>query len=65
MFNLPKLIILALGALAVWYGYRAIKGEIGRVRSQLRKAEEDKNKTVNEVQPLEKDKDGVYRIKDD
>jgi len=65
MFNLPKLIILALVALAVWYGYRAIKGEIGRVRSQLRKAKEEKNKSVNQVQPLEKDKDGVYRIKDD
>jgi hypothetical protein len=64
MFNLPKLIILILGAAAIWYGYRAIKRELLRARTQLRKAEEEKSGSEM-IQPLEKDTDGVYRIKDD
>ena len=64
MLNLPKLIILILGAAAIWYGYRFVKRELGRVREQLREAEEEKNGT-SKIQPLEKDKDGVYRVKDD
>ena len=64
MFNLPKLIILILAAAALWYGYRAIKKELLRVRTQLRDAE-DENDMAGKVQPLEKDDDGVYRIKDD
>jgi|GEM_PF-6856106 len=64
MFNLPKLIILMLAAGAVWYGYKAIKKELLRARGQLRDAEEEKGGAGN-VQPLEKDDDGVYRVKDD
>lgn len=64
MFNLPKLIILGLGATAIWYGYKAVKREIGRVREELRKAEVKKSGEA-EIQPLEKDEDGVYRLKDD
>ncbi len=64
MFNLPKLIILILGAAAIWYGYKAIKREVLRVRTQLRETEKEKN-AAEEIQPLEKDADGVYRIKDD
>lgn len=65
MFNPVKLIILILVGLAVWYGYRAVKREIGRVRAQLRKAEAEKSSAEAKIQPLEKDADGVYRIKDD
>jgi hypothetical protein len=64
MFNLPKLIILILAAAALWYGYRAIKRELLRARAQLRDAEEEKG-GADKVQPLEKDDDGVYRVKDD
>ncbi len=64
MFNLPKLIILALGAAAIWYGYKIVKREIGRVREELNKAEAGQD-AANEIQPLEKDADGVYRLKDD
>ncbi len=64
MFNLPKLIILALGAAAVWYGYKLVKREMARVREELHKAEVEKSGEGN-IQPLEKDKDGVYRLKDD
>ena len=64
MFNLPKLIILALGAAAIWYGYQLVKREVTRVREELRKAEVDKS-GESKVQPLEKDADGVYRLKDD
>jgi hypothetical protein len=64
VFNLPKLIILGLVAAAIWYGYRVIKREIVRVRTQLREAEDEK-KQKSEIQPLEKDQDGVYRLKDD
>ncbi|MCP4185668.1 MAG: hypothetical protein GY761_20585 [Hyphomicrobiales bacterium] len=64
MFNLPKLIILILAAAALWYGYRAIKRELIRARAQLRDAEEE-NGGAGKVQPLEKDDDGVYRVKDD
>ncbi len=64
MFNLPKLIILILGAVVIWYGYKAIKREVSRARAQLRKAEEEKSGTER-VQPLAKDADGVYRVKDD
>jgi hypothetical protein len=64
VFNLPKLIILGLVAAAIWYGYRVLKREVGRVRDQLRKIQ-DAKKQESEVQPLEKDEDGVYRLKDD
>ena len=64
MFNLPKLIILILAAGAVWYGYKAIKRELIRARAQLREAEDDKD-GAGKVQPLEKDEDGVYRVKND
>ena len=64
MFNLPKLIILILGAAAIWYGYKAIKREVIRARAQLREAEEEKNGS-EKIQPLEKDADGIYRVKDD
>ena len=64
MFNLPRLIIFALAAAAIWYGYRAIKREIIRVREELRKAEVGED-GESEIQPLEKDADGVYRLKDD
>ncbi len=64
MFNLPKLIILVLGAAAIWYGYKAIKREVLRARTQLREAEKEKSGS-EEIQPLEKDADGVYRVKDD
>ncbi|MCF6322180.1 MAG: hypothetical protein L3J32_10490 [Rhizobiaceae bacterium] len=64
MFNLPKLLILILVVGAVWYIYRAIKREMNRVREELRKAEVDKSST-GEPQPLVKDKDGIYRLKDD
>ena len=64
MFNLPKLIILALGVAALWYGYRAIKRELARVKSQLGNAQ-DKKSATGPIQPLEKDADGVYRLKDD
>ncbi len=61
MFNLPKLIIMGLAAGAIWYGYKAVKREMARVREELRKTDNpDEN-----VQPLEKDDDGVYRLKDD
>ncbi len=61
VFNLPKLIIMALAAGAIWYGYKAVKREMARVREELRKTDNpDEN-----VQPLEKDDDGVYRLKDD
>ena len=65
MFNPAKLIILILAAVAIWYGYRAVKREIGRVRAQLRKAKSEKSDSNAKIQPLEKDADGVYRIKDD
>jgi membrane protein implicated in regulation of membrane protease activity len=64
MFNLPKLIILILAAAAVWYGYKAIKRELLRARAQLQDAEKEKG-GAGKVQPLEKDDDGVYRVKDD
>jgi len=64
VFNLPKLIILGLGALAIWYGYKAVKREIARVREELRKADIAEDSAAK-IQPLEKDKDGVYRLKDD
>jgi len=64
MFNLPKLVIIILVGAAIWYGYRAIKKELLRARAQLREADIGKNGT-DKVQPLEKDEDGVYRVKDD
>lgn len=64
MFNLPKLIILGLGAIAIWYGYKVVKREVARVREELRKADISKDGEA-EIQPLEKDKDGIYRLKDD
>jgi hypothetical protein len=64
VFNLPKLIILGLGAAAIWYGYKFVKREIARVREELQKAEVEKN-GEDKIQPLEKDADGVYRLKDD
>ncbi len=64
MFNLPKLIILMLAAGAVWYGYKAIKRELIRARAQLKNAEEEKGE-AGKIQPLEKDDDGVYRVKDE
>ena len=64
MFNLPKLIILALGAGAIWYGYKIVKREFGRVREELREAEIER-RDGPEIQPMEKDADGVYRVKDD
>ena len=64
MLNLPKLVIFILVGAAIWYGYRAIKREIVRVRGQLRQAEEENN-SVAQVQPLEQDEDGVYRVRDD
>ncbi len=61
MFNLPKLIIMGLAASAIWYGYKVVKREMARVREELRKSDNpDEN-----IQPLEKDDDGVYRLKDD
>ena len=61
MFNLPRLIIMALAATAIWYGYKVVKREMGRVREELRKSDNDDK----QVQPLEKDENGVYRLKDD
>ena len=61
MLNFPKLIILGIGATAIWYGYKAVKREIARVREELRDTDEREAK----VQSLEKDEDGVYRLKDD
>ena len=52
---------MGLAAGAIWYGYKAVKREMARVREELRKTDNpDEN-----VQPLEKDDDGVYRLKDD
>jgi len=64
VFNLPKLIILGLAVAAMWYVYRTIKREMARVGEELRKAEVKKN-GAEEIQPLVKDKDGIYRLKDD
>jgi hypothetical protein len=64
VFNLARLIILGLVAAAIWYGYRAIKREVSRIRNQLSEAQ-DAKEPKTEIQPLEKDEDGVYRLKDD
>lgn len=64
MFNLPRLILLGLGAAALWYGYKIVKREVARVREELRNAEVNKSEDAK-IQPLEKDEDGVYRLKDD
>ncbi len=52
---------MALAAGAIWYGFKAIKREMSRVREELNKADNNDDN----IQPLEKDKDGVYRLKDD
>jgi hypothetical protein len=58
---MPQVLAIVLVGAVIWYAWRALKREMNRVDSEVRGQES--KKTIRDVTPLEKDKDGVYRPK--
>jgi hypothetical protein len=56
---MPQFIAVALIGGVVWYAWRALKREMGRIGREM--AEQEQKSATKDATVLEKGEDGVYR----
>jgi hypothetical protein len=59
---MPQLVAIALIGGVIWYAWRALKREMGRIGNEV--AEHEHKAAAKKAPVLEKGPDGVYRPRD-